>query len=368
MSEVDFEAYLGLLSRFLRLSARQRDEIRRELRAHLEEAIEDEMAAGTPRDEAVLRVLDDFGDAAELAARFSSVGRKRRWIMRGTMAAAVIGLVAFMVVGFSPKGTAPAVADDAQTPAVATTVQEHDPDAPILAALARNVPEVMLEQVPLDVAVEWFQELMGVNIVVYWADLENVGVPRDAPVSVNLRNVTVERTLRLVLDMASEMSDLGYDIDDGILVIASRHRLPDRQVTEVYEVRDLLAATARYARLEDDAQGTQLLADTIAGHLRRGIPTREDMPAELVMQAEVHSAVTRALETYRREVSPAAAETLLVDLIEQTIDPDAWLCNGGMGTARILNGVLVVRQTPKIHEEVEQLLDDLREAGAAETQ
>ena len=33
MSETDYEAYLELLARFLRLDARQREDIRRELRA-----------------------------------------------------------------------------------------------------------------------------------------------------------------------------------------------------------------------------------------------------------------------------------------------------------------------------------------------
>jgi hypothetical protein len=41
MCDADFESYLDLLSRFLRLSRRQREDIRRELRAHLEDAIED---------------------------------------------------------------------------------------------------------------------------------------------------------------------------------------------------------------------------------------------------------------------------------------------------------------------------------------
>lgn len=368
MSETDFEAYLGLLSRFLRLNARQRDDIRRELRAHLEEAIEDELAAGTPRDEAILRVLDDFGDAAELAARFSSVGRKRRWIMRGTMAAAVIGLVAFMVVGFSPKSTPPAVADEGPALAVAAEMQEHDPDAPILAALARNVAEVHLEDVPLEAAVEWFREFMGVNIVVYWSDLEEGGVERDKPVSVHLRDVTAERALRLVLDMASDMTDLSYDIDDGILVIASRHRLPDRLVTEVYDVGDLLTATAQRVAMGDDADGVRLLSSMIWQHLavnNFGRDMNLDGPA---LRALLDGAVRGALQTYRRERGQEAAQDLLVDLIEQTIDPDAWVCNGGMGTARILNGVLVVRQTPKAHVEVRQLLDDLRDAGAAGTQ
>ena len=83
LSDPDYDAYLSLLTRFLRLSPSQRDEIRRELRAHMEEAIEAQLECGVPRDEAVRRALEDFGDAAELAARFSSIGSRRRWIILG---------------------------------------------------------------------------------------------------------------------------------------------------------------------------------------------------------------------------------------------------------------------------------------------
>src|SRR6516165_2860516 len=86
MPEQDFELYLSLLSRFLRLKSTQRDEIADELRDHLEARQAELAAHGLSGEEAIRSALDEFGDAAELANHFTRVShiRKRRLIMRVT--------------------------------------------------------------------------------------------------------------------------------------------------------------------------------------------------------------------------------------------------------------------------------------------
>lgn len=82
MSEREFETYLTLLCRLLRLDAAQREVIARELRDHLEERLAELKARGVDREEAVRSALDEFGDAAGLAAEFSLIARnvRRRWL------------------------------------------------------------------------------------------------------------------------------------------------------------------------------------------------------------------------------------------------------------------------------------------------
>src|SRR6516162_7199820 len=98
MPEQDFELYLSLLSRFLRLKPAQRDEIADELRDHLEARLEELAARGLSRQEAIRAALDDFGDAAVLASHFTRAAhiRKRRLIMRltfGSVAALAASLL-----------------------------------------------------------------------------------------------------------------------------------------------------------------------------------------------------------------------------------------------------------------------------------
>ena len=91
MSPEEFQNYLGLLSRLLRLRAIEREEIAEELRCHLEERLAVLTAQGIEPTRAVSMALAEFGDAAALAAEFTAVSQiyKRRWIMRLTVGSIV---------------------------------------------------------------------------------------------------------------------------------------------------------------------------------------------------------------------------------------------------------------------------------------
>src|SRR5260370_13428595 len=116
MPEQDFELYLSLLSRFLRLKPAQRDEIADELRDHLEERLEELAARGLSRGEAIKAALDEFGDAAELAQHFTQAAhiRRRRLILRytvGTVAALAASLlIAAAFWPESPQAPSPRIA------------------------------------------------------------------------------------------------------------------------------------------------------------------------------------------------------------------------------------------------------------------
>ena len=86
MSEREFENYLILVGRLLRLTPAQRDAVADELHDHLQERLEVLTARGVSRDDAVRIALEEFGDAAGLAGEFSEIvrGRKKRWMMRVT--------------------------------------------------------------------------------------------------------------------------------------------------------------------------------------------------------------------------------------------------------------------------------------------
>jgi len=84
MAEEEFEIYLSLLSRLLRLSPKQRCEIADELRDHLQERCEVLARQGVSRVEAVRSALGELGEAAELAQQFTQIAvfRRRRRLMR----------------------------------------------------------------------------------------------------------------------------------------------------------------------------------------------------------------------------------------------------------------------------------------------
>jgi hypothetical protein len=106
MSEHDFELYLTLLAKTLRLSDKQRSAIASELRDHLEARLEELTAEGHDKQQAIATALAEFGDASALANDFTTIGkhRHRRRIMQtafGTIAAAAV--VAFAVMTLTPN-------------------------------------------------------------------------------------------------------------------------------------------------------------------------------------------------------------------------------------------------------------------------
>ncbi|MEM9419384.1 MAG: permease prefix domain 1-containing protein [Planctomycetota bacterium] len=77
MSEREFEAYLNLLARTLKLSKAQRDRIAGELRDHLEERMAELVDEGVDREDAILQALDEFGDANVLARNLTNHQKRK---------------------------------------------------------------------------------------------------------------------------------------------------------------------------------------------------------------------------------------------------------------------------------------------------
>jgi len=107
MSEQEFDLYLSLMSRFLKLTPQQREDIAEELRDHLELRMEELAKQGHSRNEAIQLALEEMGDAGELAQHFSHIAfqRRRRFIMRCTAGTVVaVAALYFMITAFWPQG------------------------------------------------------------------------------------------------------------------------------------------------------------------------------------------------------------------------------------------------------------------------
>jgi hypothetical protein len=55
-----------------------------------------------------------------------------------------------------------------------------------------------------------------------------------------------------------------------------------------------------------------------------------------------------------------------MELITASVDPDSWSDVGGPGSIGEYNGLVVVSQTAKTHDNVEHVLDMLRRAAGLE--
>lgn len=243
--------------------------------------------------------------------------------MQGTLAAACVGVLAIGVSLLLPAGAPPLRAQDGAV-AVARAPQAAVPasEAALNAALQRRVPEISFQEAPLDSVRAWVAEMTQSNVVILWSALEECGIDRDRPITVTLRDVSIDTLLQVVL--ADIRPRLHFDYIDNVLVIGPAERT--RLVVRAYDVRDLL---------DDSGPAPQAAA-----------------PAERPDEQD------QALESDTPEVRR------LLGLVTDTVYPDTWENNGGMGTIRAFRKAIVVRNHAWVHREVRDLLEQLRAAGA----
>ncbi|MBN1974952.1 MAG: hypothetical protein JW787_15025 [Sedimentisphaerales bacterium] len=83
------------------------------------------------------------------------------------------------------------------------------------------------------------------NIVVLWKDLEEkTDITRDTPIEMDgLTGVPLKTHLNVLLSSLSSGSEakLGYVVDGGVIIIATKDSLPKKMVARSYEITDIVA-------------------------------------------------------------------------------------------------------------------------------
>ena len=300
MNDREFENYLALLGGMLRLRRTQRDHIAGELRDHLIEHVAHLEASGITHEEAVRRALEEFGDAAALAANFSAlVGmRRRRLIMRCTIGTTLVmtGLVVAMLA-FRPP-----VIDDlsivrAQTKTEttqrsdATTNKAKSLDERLNAATREKLDtffDADFEQTPLNEALASISKRVDCQFYIDPNSLGDAVIEVDTPVSLHLKQLPAE----MVLDLILAPLQCGYTLRNGIIIVRTQPQLDQDLETRVYYV-------------------------------------------------------------------PNDAAHELAELIPGSIAANSWEAVGGAGSIRVFRDSLVVSQTNQVHQKIEKLLKDV---------
>ena len=88
------------------------------------------------------------------------------------------------------------------------------------------------------------------NIAVLWKDLEeNADIYRDTPIGIEgLSKVSLRMHLKFLLMgvSAGSPAEIGYAVDGGVILIATKESLPVKMKARVYDVTDLVAPPANY--------------------------------------------------------------------------------------------------------------------------
>lgn len=215
-------------------------------------------------------------------------------------------------------------------------------DRAVLATLEDTRLPVNFNDNALVDVIGFIQANTNLNIDVDWTSLEDIGVERETPVTLQLNAVPVRLVLDRVLEKVSD-PDLpaSWSVSDGILTIASDEVLRRNTTLEIYDIRDLIFVVPDF----DEAPDFDLSSVLQSGQGGGG-------------QSPFSGSSDTDVEIPPRDERVQA----IVDLIQANVDPDGWADLGGdTGAVQELNGNLIVTNTPRNHRAIIGLLNKLRQ-------
>ncbi|UCE61206.1 MAG: hypothetical protein JSU63_05550 [Phycisphaerales bacterium] len=223
-------------------------------------------------------------------------------------------------------------------------------DELIIGALDRPIP-VDFQREPFQQVIERLASANRLNIIVNWHDLKRAGVEPDANIDLSLpQEITLKKAITEVLDQASGgLVDLGYDVSDGVISIATQKLLDHKTYPVVYDVTDLLMEITTF----NDPPMTDL---------------RDALPPERRVSQDADMPWLKGDDDDDEpEEDPERMTRVrkIIDLLQSTVAPNSWVDRGGsIGSIKEINGQLVVTQNSSGHEQISGLLAQLREERA----
>ncbi len=215
-------------------------------------------------------------------------------------------------------------------------------DQAVEAMLAKQLPELRFDAVPLVDVVEFLRDTTQANIFVNWSAIEGAGIDKNTPISTRLKNVRFSKVLGIVLESAGGgIIRLGYTIDDGVITISTQEDLAKNVSIRNYDIRDLLVNVTDYdaPQFTPSSGGEGGGGGNIFGTANDTTNNNQGQRDTIVEQ--------------------------ITQLITDTIASDTWKTNGGLiGAIQELSGQLIVTQTPENQTAIGQLLEKLRETRA----
>jgi hypothetical protein len=193
-------------------------------------------------------------------------------------------------------------------------------------------PTFDFNETPLEGVVEFFRKLTGANFYVNWKALEEVGVTRETPVTLQIANVPIGRALTLVTDQLTDNLDkyrrVYWVVDDGIIFIAPGSALNTRMRTRTYDLGTLMFRPMEIRADQRELTGNALQSGAGASRSSTG--------------ATVGGSSSPSASPERRQGQ--GEEDALVGIIRRAIGEDMWQPQG-KGSIRVHGNRLIVTQT-----------------------
>jgi general secretion pathway protein D len=250
--------------------------------------------------------------------------------------------------------------------------------------------EAKFNERPLGEVLETLSKMVGVNIHLDPQGLAAEGLTTDQPVSLNLAQPI---SLRSALNLLLENKGLGYMIQNEVLLVTSAQNKDKNTLTQVYYVADLVMPIPNFVPGYNVGLPAALRESLSAlGYGGAGRPMFSG-PLTIAQNEEQKVQTGAVPSSYLAQMAanPGMQNTAgirmpglggpggpggpggmgggvqadfdsLIDLITTTIAPESWVDVGGPGSIKefATNLSLVVSQTQDVHEQIADLLQQLR--------
>jgi len=240
----------------------------------------------------------------------------------------------------------------------AAEVTESEANRTITRKLQQTAPEINFDGITFEQVVDYLRDLTGLNIVVNWTALETAAIEKDKEVSLKLAagTVKIETALKLILEeVGAGETDLAYEIGDGVIQISTKEDLARRTTVQVYNVQDLIIRV-------DDFAGRTVNLNQIGQQQQGGLGGAQGGGG-----GGGGGIFEQGAGQQQQPQNDNGADNLarLIQLIQETIDPESWRSAGGnVGAISDLNNQVIVTQTSTAHNQLRDLLKQLRQARA----
>ncbi len=199
-------------------------------------------------------------------------------------------------------------------------------------AIRYILPHTRMNNAPFQDAVQYLRDTTGANIFVNWAALEAAGVMKTSPIDLNLRYVSAEELVNLMLAQVSPQTPLISYVHDNVLTITTVAEANQRRVTRVYDIQDLIMTIPNFTNFPQfNLQSATQNTSTSVSSGSAGSATN---------QGNLFGGNGNAASTPTS--TPATRAKAIVRLIEHTIHPSLWTSGGGQCTITYFRGQLVV--------------------------
>ncbi len=241
---------------------------------------------------------------------------------------------------------APAAAPAASTPVAPATAPGQptlrltgNPQRDTLIRMMRPVT-ITLKDTTLEAALRFVSDVTGADIEIMWADDRNAtGLDKEQTISLEFRSGSALSLVDRILEKAGDSSGGGTSTwqlsESGSLQIGPRSRLNQWKRVVLYPINDLLLELPRFGNAPElDLQN--VLQQSGQGGGGGGQSPFNDQDEET---------------DPRRPLAERASE--IVELLQQLIEPEQWVDNGGEGgSMRFFQGSLIVNAPDYMHRQI----------------